>query len=46
MDDVQDEAAKLRLQERIDSAVSAALASQREEIEQAKVCTATALSFS
>lgn len=37
MDDLQDEAAQHRLQERIDSAVKAALASQRNESNNSEV---------
>lgn len=45
MDDFQDEAAKLRLQERIDDAVSAALASQQKNDEKAEVCATTTFSW-
>lgn len=46
MDDIQDEAAKHRLQERIDSAVSAALDSQRNKTEKTEVYTAVSISWS
>lgn len=43
MDDVQDEAAKLGIQERIDDAVSAALAKQRNKTDQSEVRTKATL---
>jgi phage gp29-like protein len=43
VDDLQDEASKRNLQEKIDGAVSAALDSQRKQASSSEVCIATAL---